>query len=88
MGYHTHFPPVSGRRCWVAARLYVTVQGCRLTLDDGAGLPPVLGDSAGFRLSNCDSAGMTRRDRNGVRHGLAYEARFVCSLREDIVFTL
>jgi hypothetical protein len=64
------------------------VLGYRPSLDDGAGFPPVLGDSAGFRLSNCDSAGMTRRDRKGVRRGLAYEARFVYSLREDVVLTL
>ena len=40
----------------------MTVLGCRPSLDDGAGFPPVLGDSVGFRLSDCDSAGMTRRE--------------------------
>ena len=42
-----------------SARLWMMVLGCRPSLDDGAGLPPVLGDSAGFRLSNFDSAGLT-----------------------------
>ena len=66
----------------------ISYSGFRPSLDDGAGFPPILGDSAGFRLSNCGSAGMTRCDRKGVRRGLAYEARFVYSLREDAVFTM
>ena len=66
----------------------MTALGFRPSLYDGAGSLPVLGDSAGFRLSNCDSVGMSHRDRKGVRRGLAYEARFVYSLSEDVVLTL
>ena len=56
----------------------MTALGCRLSWET----------VSGFRLSNYDSAGKTRRDKKGVRRGLAYEARFVYSLHEDVVLTM